>query len=579
MWSPGSEYLDPSHASSVFLLALWRELFDPLTPDTYQPRLHNVPSLIEELGGACSRAGESTVWLKHVKRIRDELRKAAQEEQDLITHLPEYQWQVERIGKARNSREIELACRLLIQRRGEYDHVLFDSIERSIQVLPQKKEAAYTALRRLATIAVQASRDDADVLNDIPSPSATPEAVLQSLMQLAAKSSAKYRCVFVIVGEQSDIQRIVRPVGFQLIRGTELPRADFEKLCTAHDRLHFVETEVDAKSTRDAIAKARHSLSIGVDVFNLYSNSAALQIIDGVFLKRSDQVSFTAIYHEDLAFRRLHPRSRAAQDSLGTVEMVSQNRLEDRVLSALELHSLAMASSEPRVKLVNLWSALECLAGCCEEKSAIGRVINLVVPLLVWRRVDKVVRYTAIGIQEFGNIESSHAFGSGFVRSHAAFVHPWDTMLTLCRPENHRDILELLAFAGRHSFFVYRLFRLWEQFHDPATLHKSLLASRDRVEWQLWRIYRARNLLVHDGEESPALAVLLDNLHYYASIVIQRIIHGMKIDPSWGVREAIEYWNVKSHFILESLEKRPGILRVSDFFPLRASNDSPHLWL
>mgnify|MGYP001001387558 FL=1 len=276
--------------------------------------------------------------------------------------------------------------------------------------------------------------------------------------------------------------------------------------------------------------------------------------------------------------RRLRPRSGAASKSLVTLGMVSQNRLENRVLSALELHSLAIASSEPRIRLINLWSALESLAGCCEAESVIGRVLSLVVPMLVWRRVDKVVRYTAIAVQQFGDSKQEWSYGSGFTRSHETFVHPWDMMLTLCRPKHHQDIEQLLAFCGQHPLLVFRVFRLWQQLHNPKVLRQTLSLSRERIEWQLWRIYRARNLLIHDGVEVPFLGTLLDNLQYYTSLVIQRIIHGMKIDPQWGVRESLEYWNLKSQFILDSMQKKADVLRVSDFFPFEASGDAPHVW-
>lgn len=48
MWFP--DIPDESDQSgSVFLLAAWQELFYGFTPDSFQPRLHNVASLVEEL--------------------------------------------------------------------------------------------------------------------------------------------------------------------------------------------------------------------------------------------------------------------------------------------------------------------------------------------------------------------------------------------------------------------------------------------------------------------------------------------------------------------------------------------------
>ena len=578
MWPPDSEYLDAHHSSSVFLLAAWHELFDPYTPDSFQPRLHNVASLIEELHDVSSRVAEGSIWWKHANRVREELLRVAEEEKDILNLLPEYRWHLMRISKAQNAREIELTCRLLSHRRADYEAALLDSARRAVGGLPHKKGTAYRFLRRLATLNVQALREDKDVLI-VPEPvTHTSEAILQSIIDRTLQNRQAYDCVFAVAGSQSDIQRVLRVVGFDLVREDALPEADVLAVRNAHHEVHFVQITVEARSTRDAVSKGRHNLSIGTGVFGLYSNSSVLQVADHAFVKRQGDKRFETVRQSEQAFRRLYPRSGASHKTLETLDLASQNRLTGRMLSALQFHSLAIDSSEPRVKLINFWSALESLAGCCETKSVIERVLDLVVPILVWRRVDKIVRYTAIATQKLGDIQKSYSYGSGFVRSHETFVHPWDMMLTLCQPENHRDILDLLRFCGRHPLLVYRVFRLWEELHDPKRLQRTLILSRNRIVWQLWRIYRARNLLIHDGVEAPYLGTLLDNLHYYTSIVIQRIIHGMKLDPNWGIRESLAYWNAKSDFILDSLSTSPEVLRVSDFFPFEARSDAPRLW-
>lgn len=41
-----------------------------------------------------------------------------------------------------------------------------------------------------------------------------------------------------------------------------------------------------------------------------------------------------------------------------------------------------------------------------------------------------------------------------------------------------------------------------------------------RVAWQIMRIYRNRNMIVHDGSTLPFLSVILQNLHYYIDTII-----------------------------------------------------------
>lgn len=579
MWYPDKSISIDEYSSSVFLLAHWRELFDPLTPDTYQPRLHNLPSLVEELGTVSGRLKkDATIWWKHIHKIREEISETAEEERGLLQSLPEYEWLLNRLLSSKSPSEIQITCKLLSHHRAEYSRVLIDSARHAIEELPKKKEKAYFAVRRLATLTIQASHEDDDVVHSLPGPEVLPGQVLESLVSATTGRNERYECVFGVIGDHSHIQKILRSIGFQLLGDASIGIDARRDLASKYSNLHFVHIVRAGRSLRDAVANSRQLLSTGVDVFNLYSNSSAFLVIDEVFVKKLESLEYTKLLQSDQAFRQLYPRTRASRDALETLDMVSGNRLEDRLLSALELHSLSFTASEPRTKFINLWSALECLAGCCDKTSVIERVIELVVPLLIWRRVDKVVRYAAIETQQFAGSVEKFEFGTGFPRSSEKFVHPWDMLLTLCKPKDHPDIVQLLNFTSKHPLLVYRLYRLWGEFSDATKLQRSLARSRRRIEWQLWRIYRARNLLVHDGQDIPLLNPLLDQLRYYSSVVLQRIIHGMKFGSDWGVRESLAYWNAKSEFVLSALSDDHKKLRVSDFFPVPANSDAPRVW-
>ncbi|QEG41268.1 hypothetical protein [Roseimaritima ulvae] len=578
MWLPNSTSLGAGNDAALFLQAAWRELFDPFTPDAYQPRLHNVQTLVVELTDIASRACQDSIWTKHVDHIKAELKAGLAEEADLLAQLPEYKWQLQRILKSDSPLRIVTSCKLLNQRRGEYDHVLRQSTLSCRTNILEEKKRIYLGLRRLATLAIHQAQEDDDVLERLPDESSSSDDVFDSILGFAEQSITTYNCVFAVNGRHSDVQSILRKIGFNLIGAHQLDATQVAQIHRANPEAHFVQIDIEARSVRSAVERSQQKLSLGVDLFNLYHNSLAFRVSDFVLVKKSGDQDHTVFDVSEQAFRRLYPRSRASEQSIETLDMIANDRLEDRVLSALELHSLALKSSEPRVRLVNLWSTLECLAGCRHGSSIIERVLSLMTPLLIWRRVDKVVRYTAIAAQQFGLHQGSTNFGSGFPRSNARFVHPWDMMLTLSRPKNHPDIIFLLAFCRPHPLLVFRVNQLWHELHRPQRLRDKLIASENRLRWQICRIYRARNLIVHAGEETPHLRFLLDNLQYYCSVAIQRIIHGMKEDKSWGVLESSEYWNAKSRYIVESLEKTPDLLRVSDFFPLAQLGDAPHPW-
>lgn len=49
----------------------------------------------------------------------------------------------------------------------------------------------------------------------------------------------------------------------------------------------------------------------------------------------------------------------------------------------------------------------------------------------------------------------------------------------------------------------------------PAKIYSFVEKHASRVRWQIMRIYRNRNLIIHNGSKMPYLSLLVENLHSY----------------------------------------------------------------
>lgn len=61
-------------------------------------------------------------------------------------------------------------------------------------------------------------------------------------------------------------------------------------------------------------------------------------------------------------------------------------------------------------------------------------------------------------------------------------------------------------------------------FVNSETVYKELVRHRLKLRWQIMRIYRNRNMIVHSGEHMPYLNVILGNLHYYVDAMFDILI-------------------------------------------------------
>ncbi|MEQ1904968.1 MAG: hypothetical protein ABL888_12345 [Pirellulaceae bacterium] len=85
------------------------------------------------------------------------------ENRDVLNDLPEYSWQLDRLSKATRARDIVTWCSLIGEREDEYESTAISSIKEAAAELPEKKERAYSSLRRLATFAIQLLKEDKEV--------------------------------------------------------------------------------------------------------------------------------------------------------------------------------------------------------------------------------------------------------------------------------------------------------------------------------------------------------------------------------------------------------------------------------
>ena len=273
-------------------------------------------------------------------------------------------------------------------------------------------------------------------------------------------------------------------------------------------------------------------------------------------------------------------RSKKSAKSLSKLLIgeVDKKRFSGRVLNALEHYSLAQTNAAARIRLVNLWSALECLTTREDSSSIMDGVCKSVVPIVTWRRTSKILSYTAKKLTEYKELAGGK-LGSGFPGDEKGLSNE-RLMLALAKAEGHPHAEELILFAKDNVYLRNRVFTLWKTMSQPHVLASELKMTSKRVEWHLYRIYRARNLIIHEGEEVPHVGRLLENLHYYFSVTLSRILQSMQVNPSWEVTDAITYWRTRHNHIMNCLTKENAhVLRPCDFQPkYRTALNKESVW-
>jgi hypothetical protein len=237
----------------------------------------------------------------------------------------------------------------------------------------------------------------------------------------------------------------------------------------------------------------------------------------------------------------------------------------DAVISALELHNVALKTADSRLRLVNLWSSLECLASVVSGNTTMERVVAFSVDLLTWQKIDKVLRYFAISLRLWRKNLGIND-DCPFILKGDGYVSPERLVQILASGDCNYIKKHVIEPVASNTLLLFRANQCYDMFKNPKALYSNLEASKTRLIWHLWRIYRARNLIVHEGSNVESLSLLADHLQHYVSWLLSRIIHGLSFGDDWTAFDSWRFWHARGSFVLEMLEKNQKNLTVRDFF-------------
>lgn len=193
-------------------------------------------------------------------------------------------------------------------------------------------------------------------------------------------------------------------------------------------------------------------------------------------------------------------------------------QMNSGVFSAVGLHTSALETKESKNQLLNLWTAMEVLIPVerTGSFSRINQISNAVSTMLTSRYFSTLLfqlnqKLTSAADSKYNRIIESVEDGNSEIEKLLALIvlaKNDATFQTLCQDLAH---VPLLAFRLQQYKNIFSSGKNIKDFYDRHT---------KRLAWQIMRIYRNRNMIVHDGNTFPFLDLILQNLHFYIDEII-----------------------------------------------------------
>ena len=200
-------------------------------------------------------------------------------------------------------------------------------------------------------------------------------------------------------------------------------------------------------------------------------------------------------------------------------------------------HLNAVKSVSYQSQLVDLWSGFEILIPINSlGKNKIESMCEVIVPVISSHYFRKIFNYLIGFIRHKSNREISVLLSS-------VSGSKVDALMKILMVKEYESVFnEIILTLDSNPILKQKLLYYKNEFSKTEDILRIFDNHKRRVEWQLRRIYRARNLIVHSGKMPYQLDSLIENLHHYYDLFL------MEINLS---AEKTEVSNSLEYFLLE----------------------------
>lgn len=170
---------------------------------------------------------------------------------------------------------------------------------------------------------------------------------------------------------------------------------------------------------------------------------------------------------------------------------------------AVSLHNSALDSKEATNQLLDLWTAVETLVGFrTGDEDKINVVCNILTSILnrsyMYNQMEQLCKDILTVLDKQGQVFFDKIEENEQNPMKLAFI-----LGVKAQEENYNELKDMLE---EYPILQYRM-ELFSKhiFCNSKTVFEELMRHKEKLKWQIIRIYRNRNMIVHNGEHMPYL--------------------------------------------------------------------------
>lgn len=510
----------------IYFYQVISELLYPYTIDSFKLPAHNVFTLLLEAKKTFNHIKSGVLVEGVLPSIRSEL-------VDLISKDGVFrgifegrvEYIVDAVGNAKKSDFESLVNYLVSEMNPSYELALKNEIERSVLKMDYLDVSRYTKYFLIQKIHDGSSPE---FIMEIADNIFQKKKVwgLQSLDDFFQSIDVEARGFDVFFGIFSNGEEVSRYFEFDIIKIlSEVPQymSDYSADMNGFDQ--FVTISVKSKDWMKAYSKAKSIFEFLSSQLSFINHSLDVSISDNAIISQGNECIYVENPSSNVLVRKASPRASSKIDRkllemrLGFVAGELNKDSRNLLIIAFLKHQSALRSNSYATQLVDLWSGVEVLMPSEVGDAKIDGIVSKLVPIVSSGYYLKIIVYLYRAMSRTPERNKIN-----LILKNVGAKNRIDGLVRcLMLDEYSEDYQKIIDLYYDNPLMRNRL----EYYNSVLSSPKNILANyknhQKRLEWQIKRIYRARNLIVHSGREPYRQDTIIDNLHYYFDILLLKI--------------------------------------------------------
>jgi len=541
-----------------FFIARWHELLDDDTFDSWQLRTCNIVSVLKEMANHIAVVDKQHRTHHHLKYLLEEA-KAIIERNFLIEKrfpfLPHYIHVLESVynDKVKRNEESEtkpfsFAVDVTLGNLSGYKDVVAEELA-GLLGTPGSEMLIDVLALELATLLRQEGYSLSSLRQSLDLMKGAGSFVDKFKAMVLAYKGTKlaYEVKFLI--EWAKPLPDLRKFHISITSGGFASEDPKEAEFLSQDRTHVVAAiTVEACDEYAARYEAEAILDSAFAAIRLYGLRGAYRIRHpkALVLKQSDGTNYL-VDPDVTMLNYIKPALDPHKKMTNFADVLSQlpDIDSEQLLASLQYHKLSMQATTDEARLVNLWIAAESLVQD-GGSNIIGRISKYIACSVTTGYPRLLVNALIFDLRiPWRNIDPAKIL-EVCPSSSPRYIAPADIFAVLVSAETSDIFQNFLRLPLMQNHLLrHKITKLRENMFGSSQIFKKAMENHlNNVTWQIHRIYRARNHIMHSGKGYPNTRHLIQHLHNYYVSTVHHLIHDLSVNHTWSIGSALEHRSI-----------------------------------